>query len=146
MAAGFPTKPSWITSINKKHYASWPGLDATAVSKYFPESDKMWKGHGRMIKYVIQSTEKLVETEIINEVSIETKETETVVYAKEYNLHSKLERQFYSDQTGKFTITSFCGNKYIIVLFKLDSNNILSEQMRNITAGERMRLFQKLID
>ena len=38
-AAGLPTKPSWIAAINNNHYASWPGLDATSVEKYFPESD-----------------------------------------------------------------------------------------------------------
>ena len=38
---GLPTKTSWITAINNNHYASWTGLDATAVEKYLPESDKM---------------------------------------------------------------------------------------------------------
>ena len=51
--------------------------------KYFLELDKMWKGHGRMIKYWLQSTNELVETEISNKVSIGKKETEKVVYAKE---------------------------------------------------------------
>ena len=72
-AAGLPTKTSCIVAINNNHYASWPGLDATAVAKHFPESDEMWKGHGRKIKYRLQSTKKLVATEIGNEVSIETK-------------------------------------------------------------------------
>ena len=55
-----PTKASWISAINNNHYASWPGLDATAVAKYFPESDYMWRGHGHRIKYGLQSTKKLV--------------------------------------------------------------------------------------
>ena len=29
VATGFPTKALWITAINNKHYAYWPGLDAT---------------------------------------------------------------------------------------------------------------------
>ena len=41
VASGFPTKPSWVAAINNKHYASWPGLDATAMAKYFQESDEM---------------------------------------------------------------------------------------------------------
>ena len=40
-----------------------------------------------------------------------------------YNLHSKLDRKIYSDQTGKFPVTSFCGNKYIMVMFELERNN-----------------------
>ena len=92
-AAALPTKPSWIAAINNKHYASWTGLDATAVEKYFPESDDMWKGHGRKIKSGLQSVKKQVATEIINEVSIKTKEKEKVVFAKGYNLHSELDRK-----------------------------------------------------
>ena len=144
--AGFPTKPSWIAAINNKHYSSWPGLDATAVAKYFPESDEMCKQHGCKIKSGLRSTKKLVATEIFDEVSIETKEKEKVVYAKEYNFHSKLDCKIYSDQTGKFPVTSFCGNKYIMVLFELDSNSILSEPTRNRTAGEMIRSYQKWID
>ena len=81
-AAVFPTKPSWITAINNKHYASWTRLDATDVAKQFPESDEMWKGHGRKIKSGLRSTKKLVATEIVNEISIKTKEKEKVVYEK----------------------------------------------------------------
>ena len=61
-------------------------------------------------------------------------------------MHSELNRKTYSDQTDKFPITPFCGNKYIMILFELNSNNMLSELMRNITAGEMMRPYQKLID
>ena len=49
-AAGFPTKPSWLTAIKNGHYRTWPGLDAETAARYFPESDEMWKGHGRKIK------------------------------------------------------------------------------------------------
>ena len=69
-----------------------------------------------------------------------------VVYAKEYNLHNELYRKIYSDQAGKFPVMSFCGNIYIMVLFNLDSNNILCRPIRNRTSGKMMRLYQKLID
>ena len=57
-----------------------------------------------------------------------------------------MDHKIYSDQTGKSPVTLFCGNKYIMLLFDLESNNILSKPMRNRTAGEMMRLYQKLID
>ena len=59
---------------------------------------------------------------------------------------SELDRKIYSDQTGKFPVTSFYGNKYIMVLLDLYSNNILSKLMRNRTSGEMMRSYQKLIN
>ena len=58
-----------------------------------------------------------------------------LVYTKEYNLHNELDRKIDSDQMGKFPVKSFHGNKYILVLFELDINNILGEPTRNRAAG-----------
>ena len=54
-AAGFPTKPTWIKAIKNEHYSSWTGLTTKAVTKFFPESDKTWQGHGRKVKLGLQS-------------------------------------------------------------------------------------------
>jgi len=45
-AAGFPTKPTWVTAIKNCQFASWPGLTAKAATKHFPESKETTKGHG----------------------------------------------------------------------------------------------------
>ena len=63
VAAGFPTKPTWLTAIRNGHYKSWPGLTAEDAAKYYPESTKMWKGHGRKIKAGLRSTKQLVDIE-----------------------------------------------------------------------------------
>ena len=57
-AAGFPTKPTWLAAIKNNHYASWTGLTYEGVSKYFPESEEMHKGHGRKLKSGQRSTTK----------------------------------------------------------------------------------------
>jgi hypothetical protein len=36
VAAGFPTKPTWLKAIRNKQFASWHGLTADAVIKHFP--------------------------------------------------------------------------------------------------------------
>ena len=84
---------------------------------------------------------------------IESKEAQTIqipnekaVYVKEYNLAEELDRKMYSDQTGKFPVTSYKGNQYIMVLFETTSNNILVEAMKDRTAGEMVRAYQFLID
>jgi hypothetical protein len=55
-AAGFPTKPQWITAIKNKQFASWPGLSVDAVRRHFPESDETHKGHGRKTPSGLRST------------------------------------------------------------------------------------------
>ncbi|KAL7488449.1 hypothetical protein ACHAW6_014039 [Cyclotella cf. meneghiniana] len=42
----------------------------------------------------------------------------------------------FSDQTGQFPTRSLCGNKYIMVLVKLDSNAILLEPIKNCPGQE----------
>ncbi len=42
----------------------------------------------------------------------------------------------YSDQTGKFPAVSSKGNKYVMVLYDVDSNLLWAEPMKNQTGGE----------
>ena len=39
-AAGFPTKATWIKTIRKGNYLSWPLMNVKNVSKHFPESEE----------------------------------------------------------------------------------------------------------
>ena len=56
--AGFPTKITWLKAIKKDFFTSWPGLTATAVERYFPESEETQKGHTRKMKSGICSTKR----------------------------------------------------------------------------------------
>jgi len=47
VAAGFPTKLTWIKAIKNQQYASWPGLTADVVARHYPDSEETLKGHGR---------------------------------------------------------------------------------------------------
>jgi len=144
-AAGFPTKPTWLSAIRNGHYRTWPGLDAETAARYFPESDEMWKGHGRKIKSGLRSTKKLVEEEALQTERI-TLPNERAIYVQDFDLSSEAERKIFTDQTGRFPATSFRGNQYIMVLFETGSNNILVEPMRSRTASEMVRAYQVLID
>jgi hypothetical protein len=50
----------------------------------------------------------------------------------------------YTDLTGAFPHTSQAGNKYILILYKYDSNSILAEPMRNRSDAEALRVYEKL--
>ena len=143
-AAGFPTKPSWLAAIRNNHYRSWHGLDATIASKYFPESHETWNGHGRKVKSGLRSTKALIKKEE-DEVKGIKLEKEQAVYVKEFNLKDEADRMMFSDQTGRFPVTSFKGNQYVMVLFETIGNNILVESMRNRTSGEMVRAYQVLM-
>ena len=58
-----------------------------------------------------------------------------------------MELKMYSDQTGRFPVTSFKGNQYVMVVYDMDvSNAILVEAMRNRTAGEMVRAYKAIMD
>jgi hypothetical protein len=50
--------------------------------------------------------------------------------------------QIYTDQTGRFTMVSSKGNKYIMVLCEYDGNTIMTEPITNRTTVELLRGFQ----
>ena len=54
--------------------------------------------------------------------------------------------KIYTDQTGKFPITSSRGNKYIMVLYDHDTNAILVEAIKNRPDQEIIRAQTKLHD
>ena len=132
-AAGFPTKPTWLAAIKNNHYKFWPGLSEKLVSKYFPDASQVYRGHGRKIKAGLISTKEEEAHNIID--------GEKAFYTATFNLKDEFDRKLYSDQTGRFPVTSFKGNQYIMVAYDMDiSNAIMVEPMKNRTAGKMSKL------
>jgi hypothetical protein len=50
----------------------------------------------------------------------------------------------YTDQTGRFPANSSSGNKYIMVLFEIDSNFIDAEQMKSKTEDAMINAYLTL--
>ena len=50
----------------------------------------------------------------------------------------------FSDQTGRFPVTSSRGNKYIMIMYDYDSNSINGEAMKSRTGEEILLAFTKL--
>ena len=132
-AAGIPTQPTWIKTIQNGHYKSWPGLTAALAARHFPESNETWRGHGRKIKSNIRSTKKAIEEEvaevkkILKEPGGQDKGAYLTcrVYHEVYTLQDDLDRKMYTDQTGRFPIRSYRGMQHVMVLIELESNSIL---------------------
>ena len=52
----------------------------------------------------------------------------------------------YTDQTGKFPVTSYKGKHYVMVLHETSSNAILVEGLTNRTSEEMVATYQLLVD
>ena len=51
----------------------------------------------------------------------------------------------YTNQTVAFPTRSRSGNRYIMVMCEMDSNSIMTEAMKDRTAGEIIKAYQKLV-
>jgi hypothetical protein len=52
--------------------------------------------------------------------------------------------KIYTDQTGRFPVTSSQGHQYVLVPYDYDSNAILTEPLKNRQGGKILRAYQKL--
>jgi len=145
--AGFPTKATWLEMIDIGSYATWPGLTVEAARKHYPESEETVKGHMRKQKAGIRSTKKqLIIPEEEDGKTIRPKKKHRDVMIKVFDTNDELAMKIYTDQTGRFPTRSSRGNQYIMVLAEVDSDAILVEAMRNRTAGEMIKTYNKLIE
>jgi hypothetical protein len=59
-------------------------------------------------------------------------------------MHTQIEGQIYTDQTGCFPVTSSRGNSQIFVLYDYESNSIYAQAMPSITAAEILKAFRTI--
>ena len=138
-ACGFPVKSTRIKAIEAGNFEGWPLLTAKRVKKYYPETVETSKGHLNQTQQNMCSTKPK---------PFEEPKTDKLkgnrykdVYIKVYNMREKI----FSHQTGRFPKTSFSGNKYIMVMIKVDSNVILVKPLKAKHDDKMQRAYKHLI-
>jgi hypothetical protein len=143
-----PPLSTWVQAIERNFFTTWPGLTADAVRKFLPKSLATAKGHLKATPKNLRSTSTIrptiatieAHTVMTTPPSTEPTVRTHLVYAKVVTITG----QIYSDQTGRFPVTSSKGNKYIMVVYDHDSAAILAEPIKNRTEGELLRAYSKL--
>ena len=129
-----PVISTWITATNKGTFCTWPGLTAKLVQKHMGKSMATEKVHMQQQMKNLRSTKpKLNKT-------IDTKTEEFYFAVTPLSETGKT----FSDQIGRFLVTSSRGNKYIMIMYDYDSNSINGEAMKSRTREEILRAFTKL--
>eukprot|EP00804_Cyclotella_cryptica_P016849 CCRYP_001818-RA/>CCRYP_001818-RA protein AED:0.39 eAED:0.38 QI:0/-1/0/1/-1/1/1/0/475 len=130
-ALGFPTKATMLAAARKGNLISFPGLTPDNISKFFPESDPTAKGHMRQTRQGVRST-KISEDNSDDDYTPTPGVKHKDVYLRVLDMTKK---PMYSDQTGRFPITSSKGNKYLMIACEMDSNYIDAEPLKDRTKG-----------
>ena len=62
------------------------------------------------------------------------------IFLKLYNASEKI----YSDQIGRFTITSSKGSKYVMIIYEYDSNHIHGQRIKPCNASDLTTAYEKV--
>jgi hypothetical protein len=132
-----PVKSTWIKAIKNGIFSSWPGLNEQNLEKYLSKSTSTAKCHLNQQRKNARTTKikdaKKIDAEPDPDQGLETQ----YVYAATIDAG-----QIYTDQTGRFPVVSSKGDKYIMVIYAYDSNEILAKPIKDRTAPELLRAFQ----
>jgi hypothetical protein len=139
-ALGYPTKSTLLTAAKHGNLVTFPGMTPENISKHFPESEETQKGHMKQTRQGVRSTKVIDEDAMIG-----FNPTPGVKHKDVYlRVFDTTKKTMYSDQTGKFPITSARGHKYIMVAVELDGNYIDAEPVKSRTAKALTEAYQAI--
>jgi len=107
-ALGFPPKSTLNKAINNGNLSTFPGLTVESVNKFFPESDETQKGHMKQTRQNVRSTRTKQVEQADHLPTPGIKHHDAYIFT-----YDATKKSMYTDQTGRFPITSSRGNKYI---------------------------------
>ena len=125
-----------LTAIKKHFLSTCPGLTEQLVLKFLPKSKETAKGNIWKSFKGKQSTHPKEPNETPSKKPMRTHS----VFFQATGLSGK----FYTDQTGRFPVTSSRGFKYIMVAYDHDSNTIHAEPMKNRSGPEILKVYTKI--
>jgi hypothetical protein len=139
-ALGYPAKATLLTAAQHGNLVTFPGMTPQNISQLFPESDETQKGHMKQTKQGVRSTKVLDQDAMIGfQPKPGVKQKDIYLTAFDATKNS-----MFSDQTGKFPITSARGYRYIMVAVELDGNYIDCELIQSRTAKSLITAYQAI--
>jgi hypothetical protein len=117
-------------------FTTWPGLTASIVRKNLPKFITTAKGHLQQEHQGLRSTNPSTRTHSITRStpSIMTTDDNPLVRANwVYIQPIEVTGKINSNQTGRFSLTSSRGNKYVMIIYDYNYNAILAEPIKSRT-------------
>ena len=145
-----PKSSTFIRAIKNGNFISWPGLDSTIIDKHLVPSIATAKGHLDQERKNLQSTKTpMTPAPSDNDDTDDFFPTPTVDNEKTHDVCAIItpfdpKSTAYSDLTGRFPHKSSRGNEYLLVVYDFDSNAILVEAIKNRTAKEITKAWEKI--
>ena len=132
-----PRKSTLLKALANSNFDSWPDFSQQLIRKHLPNQIESAQGHMDQEPKNLRSTKAYKDrTELLEEANDDTMPSQennniktndimcTIMTTEEFS-------KSYSDQTGKFPITSLRGHKYIFVFYHYDTNTIYGHAIKN---------------
>ncbi len=143
-ALGFLMKASLLDTICHKNLVTFSGMTADNVNKFFLESDETQKGHMKQSRQGVRST-KVIDEDAMLEAEMHPKPIPGVKLKDIYlRVLDTTKKAMYTNQPGRFPITSAGGHKYTMVAVELDGNYIDAEPMKSRSAKELTKAYKRI--
>jgi len=126
---GYPVVSTWCKAISAGYFQGWPSLTSKRVRKFIKTTSETEMGHMDQRKVGIRSTKtKPTDPDSMEPVP------QTPLNDKTHHVYmsiAEVEGRLYSDQTGRFPITSNRGNCYVVIFYAVDGNYVKSYPIKS---------------
>ena len=139
---GNPVVSTWCKAIDAGYFRGWPGLTSKRVRKYIKVSEPTEMGHMDQRRTGIRST-KTTDTEGDSMEQVQ----QTMSNDRSHHVYmsiTDIDGKLYSDQTGRFPITSNRGNCYVVIFYAVDGNYIKSYPIKSRHRSELLKAYEEV--
>ncbi|KAL7484256.1 hypothetical protein ACHAW6_009898, partial [Cyclotella cf. meneghiniana] len=141
---GYPVLSTWCKAIDRGYFRGWPGLTSTRVRRFVKPSEYSAMGHLDQRRQGIRSTKTMTATPTADSMEepqqLPLNDKTNMVFMTMVDIDGQL----FTDQTGRFPITSNRGNNYVVIFYTVDANHIKSYPIKSRHRSELLRAYSEV--
>eukprot|EP01082_Thalassiosira_pseudonana_P011880 g10662.t1 g10662 contig4:2284681-2286983(+) len=138
---GYPVISTWTQAIDKGYFRGWRGLTSDRVRRFIKPNEQ---GHMDQRRTGIRSTKSshaVPPPDIVNTMEEPEQAPQNDKTNMVFMTIAEAEGQLFTDQTGRFPVTSNRGNNYIVLFYVVDANFIKSYPIKSRHRTELLKAY-----
>eukprot|EP00956_Cyclotella_meneghiniana_P020333 scaffold35676_cov69-Cyclotella_meneghiniana.AAC.2 len=144
---GYPVISTWTKAIDKGYFRGWRGLTSDRVRRFIKPNEHCEQGHMDQRRQGIRSTKSSAANPPPD--AIDTMEEPPQAPNNDktnmvFMTIAEAEGQLFTDQTGRFPVTSNKGNNYIVLFYVVDANFIKSYPIKSRHKTELLKAYDEV--
>ena len=139
---GYPVTSTWCKAIDAGYFRGWPGLTSKRVRRFIKVVEETEMGHMDQRRTGIRSTRATT-----NEPDSMDPVPQTPMNDRCHHVYmsiTEMDGKVYSDQTGRFPITSNRGNCYVVIFYAADGNYIKSYPIKSRHRSQLLKAYEEV--